>query len=365
MEDYFMVIMAGGGGTRLWPLSRESRPKQTLSLFGDRTLFQMAIDRLLPLVPAEQILVATIPDQVEMLQAQAPKIPSENYLPEPGPKGTASVIGLAAAYLEARWPSAVMAVLTADHIIGSEERFRELLSAAYLVAKEGRLVTLGITPTLPSTSYGYIHMGQKMGIYRGFDVHDSLGFREKPTRDRAEEFLAQGDYVWNSGMFVWRAERILDQIERYLPSLHRVLAEYTTNIDEAGAQDDLGRAWKELKSETIDYGVMEKAEGVVVIPAGELGWYDIGTWDRLFDLGDLDDRGNLIMAQESITLDSEGTLIFQRDQEVDPTLIAVLGVHNLIIIDTGDVVLICDRKKAEQVRELVETLKDRGQEKYL
>jgi mannose-1-phosphate guanylyltransferase len=300
-----------------------------------------------------------------MLQAQAPKIPDGNYLPEPGPKGTASVIGLAAAFLEAQHAGSVMAVLTADHIIQSEERFRGLLSAGYQAAAEGRLVTLGISPTLPSTSYGYIQMGQRVGSYRGFKVHASLGFREKPSREQAEEFLAQGNYVWNSGMFVWRARRILDEIQRYLPALHRVLAEFTGAIGEPGARDVLKEAWSTLESETIDYGVMEKAEDVVVIPAGELGWYDIGTWDRLFDLGDLDDQGNLIMAQETLSLNTEDTLIFQRDQELEPALIAVLGVRDLIIIDTGDVVLICDRKKAEQVRELVERLGDRGKEKYL
>jgi mannose-1-phosphate guanylyltransferase len=300
-----------------------------------------------------------------MLRAQAPMIPFKNYLPEPAPKGTASVIGLAAAYLEARSPDSVMAILTADHIIRREERFRELLSAGYQVAREGGLVTLGITPTLPSTSYGYIHLGERLGEYRGFDLHASRGFKEKPARDRAEAFLAQGDYVWNSGMFVWRAERILDEIERWMPTLSRGLAQYLAVFGDPSEDEVLKRVWDTLESETIDYGVMERAKDVVVIPVGELGWYDIGTWDRLFDLGDLDDHGNLIMARETLSLDAAGTLVLQRSSVVDPSLIAVLGVENLIIIDTGDVVLICDRKKAEQVRELVEILKHRGQEKYL
>lgn len=365
MDNYYMVIMAGGGGTRLWPLSRISRPKQSLRLFDGRTLFQMAIDRLLPVVPAERILIATVPAQVDLLRRQAPEIPPENYLPEPAPKGTAAVIGLAAAHLDAVHPGAVMANLTADHLITEEGRFRDLLRAAYEVAEEGRLVTLGIRPTYPSTGYGYIHVGEPLGEYGAFDVYESLGFTEKPPLGRAREFLASGEYAWNSGMFIWRVSRALEEIGRWMPDLGEALAQYARVRGAPEEREVLAREWARLESETIDFGVMEKAEGVTVIESGELGWHDIGTWDRLIDLGPKDDNGNLVRAGESLLVDTQDSLVFQETSGGGGRLIAVLGMRDVIIVDAGDALLVCPRGEAERVKALVEELEGRDLGKYL
>lgn len=360
-----MVIMAGGGGTRLWPLSRKSRPKQSLSLFDDRTLFQRAVERLLPLVPAERILVATVPEQIGLLRSQAPEIPGGNFLPEPAPKGTAAVIGLAAAYLNSLNPGAVMANLTADHLITEEGRFRELLQAAYQVAVEDKLVTLGIKPTYASTGYGYIHFGRLIGEYGGFRAFESLGFTEKPPLEKAQSFLVEGDYAWNSGMFIWRVGRVLEEIQRWMPGLGKALDEYARARGEPQEREVLAREWGRLENQTIDYGVMEKAEGVVAIEAGDLGWYDIGTWDRLVELGRKDEDGNLVRGGESLLIDTRDSLVFQGAPEAEGRVVAVVGMQDVIIVDTRDALLVCHRRDAERVKALVEQLEERGKEKYL
>ncbi|MFQ5923166.1 MAG: mannose-1-phosphate guanylyltransferase, partial [Anaerolineales bacterium] len=217
LEHTIAVIMAGGGGTRLWPLSRIDRPKQSLAILGDRTLFQMAVDRLAPAVPPERILVVSVESMAGILQPQVPSLTAGNFLNEPMPRGTASVIGYAATVLSRQTPSAVMACLTADHIIQNEARFLELLGAAEARAMKGELVTLGIAPTAPSTGYGYIHMGEKLVSEAGFDIRSVLQFKEKPDYQAAVEYVESGAYAWNSGMFVWTAERILQEIERLMP----------------------------------------------------------------------------------------------------------------------------------------------------
>ena len=211
LANYYAVIMAGGGGTRLWPLSRKARPKQMLRLLEERSLFQTSVQRLDGVFPPDRIYVVTVEEQAAELQQQCPQIPAENYLLEPMPRGTASVIGLAAVALKRRDPQAVMAVLTSDHYIGNEPGFRELLAAAYDVAQEDYLVTLGISPTFPATGYGYIQRGALLGSYRDYEVYRALRFKEKPAEKQAQRMLASGDHSWNSGMFVWKVDRILEE----------------------------------------------------------------------------------------------------------------------------------------------------------
>jgi mannose-1-phosphate guanylyltransferase len=210
--NYYSIIMAGGGGTRLWPLSRRHRPKQLLRLFDEKSLFQIAVDRLLPIMPPEQVFVVTIEAQAQLLQPQAPMLPAENFIMEPAPRGTASVIGLAATILHGRDPDCVMAALTADHYISHVDRFQELLLAAYELACEGDLVTLGISPSYAETGYGYIRRGESRGRYRGYEAFHVGAFKEKPTSEQAQAYISSGEYAWNSGMFVWKAARILEEI---------------------------------------------------------------------------------------------------------------------------------------------------------
>ncbi len=293
MNHYYAVIMAGGGGTRLWPLSRQHRPKQMLALLGDATLFQATVARLDGLFPPERTYVVTVTEQAAQLQEQAPGIPRHNYLLEPAPRGTASVVGLAAVALQQQDPNAVMAVLPSDHFVRNVPRFQQLLRAAYHVAQEGYLVTLGITPTYPATGYGYIQRGEPLGTYEGLEAYRVLRFKEKPDRKQAEAMLAQGGHAWNSGMFVWRVDAILAEIARQMPDLHSGLQEIAAVWNTPQRAAVIRRVWLALRTETVDYGIMEGAQKVAVIPAEGVGWSDVGSWESLFDILTPDESGNL------------------------------------------------------------------------
>jgi len=354
-DHYYAVIMAGGGGTRLWPLSRKSKPKQMLSLFGEASLFQTAVRRLEGVFPPERILVVTVREQAPDLQSQAPQIPAQNYLIEPLPRGTASVVGLAAVALQNRDPQAVMAILTSDHYIGNEDRFRHLLSTAELVARDDFLVTLGIEPTFAATGYGYIHKGQPLDSYNGMDVFRVARFTEKPDEETARRFLESGEHSWNSGMFVWQVNSILAEFERQMPSLFVSLQEIASAWGSASQRDVIQRVWPELKSETIDYGIMEGARRVAVIPASGLEWSDVGSWDSLFDLLEGDEQGNIVMGGSHIGLDTQDTLVYV---EEEPRLIVTIGVQELVVVATGDVLLVCHKDQAQRVRQVVNHLKE-------
>lgn len=363
MTDHaYAVIMAGGGGTRLWPLSRKSQPKQTLSFGRPRTLFQMAVDRLEGLIPLERILVVTVADQAALLQAQHPGIPVENYLIEPMPRGTASVVGLAAVALQARDPQAAMIVLAADHFIENVPYFQHCLRAGLAVAQQDYLVTLGISPTFPSTGYGYIQFGEALGSFAGLPVHRALKFKEKPNEETARQFLSGGDHAWNSGMFLWTAERILAEMAQSMPDLTGKLNQIAQVWQTPEQAAVLGAVWPTILSETIDFGVMEKARQVAVIPAADLGWNDVGSWESLFDVLPADALGNVAVGGESICIDTQNTLVLS---EVPGRLVATIGVQDLIVIDTGSALLICARDQAQKVRQVVDTLKKNRQDRYL
>jgi mannose-1-phosphate guanylyltransferase len=360
MEDhYYAVIMAGGGGTRLWPLSRQTRPKQMLKLFDDRTLFQTAVDRLGGLFPSDRILVVTVEEQAKELHTQCPYLPFENFLIEPMPRGTASVVGLAAAALQKRDSQAVMAVLTADHFIGNEDNFRSLLLTAGEVAEEGYLVTLGISPTFPSTGYGYIQQGERLGTFREKPVYHVLRFKEKPAEEQAKLMLEGGDHAWNSGMFVWRVDRIMDEFRRQMPELYADLERIAGAWDTSERGDVLTQVWPDIKSQTIDYGVMEGAERVAVIPAADLNWSDVGSWDSLFEVLPSDENGNIVRGGRHLGLESSGSLVYLNGEH---KLVVTIGVSNLVLVDTGDVLLVCPKEQAQKVRDVVNILKETGQD---
>lgn len=363
MENNYVVIMAGGGGTRLWPLSRRDRPKQSLRLVGTDTLFQMAVERLLPLIPPDRILVVTVAEQVRQLREQCPSIPLANYIVEPSGKGTASVAGLAAIQLLHRNPAAVMAVLTADHVIRNLEVFRVTLRHAFEVAQQGELVTLGITPNYASTAYGYIQRGAKQTLPSGTIYYQVDRFKEKPSAEVAEEYLKSGEYYWNSGMFIWLAERILEEIATSMPILMKGLEQIQPLIGSAEERERQEQVWSQLTPQTIDYAIMEKAANVVVLPADDLGWYDIGGWAGLYEVLDRDENGNVFGAENTIVTDTHGTIVYQDDDETH-RLIALLGIEDLVVVDTADAILICPREKAEEVRKIVRILSEQRDGKY-
>jgi mannose-1-phosphate guanylyltransferase len=354
-ESIYAVIMAGGGGTRLWPLSRMKTPKQTLRFKGERSLFQMTVDRLLPLIPLENIFVVTVSDQKELMHDQFPELVEENFIIEPAPRGTASVVGLAAAILQARDPESVMCCLPADHYIENDREFRELILSAALVAEKGQLVTLGIRPGYPATGYGYIHAEGLCEELAGFRVHPVQEFKEKPDQRTAEEFTKSGDYYWNSGMFIWRTDRILEEFKVHMPELSAVLTTFSESLNRVEEKKVLAEIWMPLNPETIDYGIMEKAEWVSVVIAENLGWFDIGSWDGLFDLLDQDDQGNVLIGQGILIKNVSGSLVMD-DTSPDDSIIALIDVSDLIIIRMDDVLLVCKRGSSERVREIVKIL---------
>ncbi len=356
-DHFYAIIMAGGGGTRLWPLSRQAKPKQFLRLIEERSLFQTSVQRLEGLFPPERIYVVTVAEQAAELQLQSPAIPKENFLLEPMPRGTASVVGLAAVALQQRDPQAVMAILTSDHFIGNEEGFRKMLAAAHNAAQDNHLVTLGITPSYPATAYGYIQRGERITTYRNYDAFRVARFREKPDEARARRMLKQGDHAWNSGMFVWRVDRVLSEFASQMPKLYSGLQEIQQVWGSSQQQTVIYRIWDQLVSETIDYGIMEGAKDVAVIMADDLRWNDVGSWDSLFDVLPSDPQGNIVMGGEHIGLDTRETLVYVNQEH---RLIVTIGVQDLVLVDTGDVLLVCRKDQAQKVRQIVKSLKESG-----
>ncbi len=316
---YYALIMAGGSGTRLWPLSREQKPKQSLRLVGQRSMFQHAVERLDPLFPPDHIRVVTRAEHSALLHAQVPTLSANNFIVEPEGRGTAPAIGLAAIHFYRQDPNAVMAVLTADHYIADTVRFQQVLQAAEKLARQGYLVTLGIEPSYPSTAFGYIELGQTLEPVDDFKVYRVRAFTEKPNRETAARMVSSGIYSWNSGMFVWQVNRILEEFNRQMPDFYEKLMQVEAVLGTPEYGQVLGRVWPEIAKETIDYGVMEKAENVAVIPV-EMGWTDVGSWNNLVGLRPADEQDNSIEG-EHIGLDTRSTLIIG-----DKRLIATIGI---------------------------------------
>jgi mannose-1-phosphate guanylyltransferase len=358
----YAVIMAGGGGTRLWPISRKETPKQLLPLLGKETLFQSTVSRLEQIFPPERILVVTVVEQAREMQKQVPAIPVENYLIEPAPRGTASVVALAAAVLQKRDPQAIMAIQTSDHYIRNRDLFHYLIRAAFDVAQKNYLVTLGITPTYPSTGYGYIQQGASLdGDYK-YPVYTVKRFKEKPDEETAQQLLRSGDHSWNSGMFVWRVDTILAEFERQMPQLFGVVTKIASAWGTPEQNEVVQSHWHDLKSQTIDYGVMEKAEKVAVLPAGGLGWSDVGSWDSLFEVLLPDMNGNVATSAQHLALDTHSTLVYSKSDE---RLVVTIGLDDIVIVDAGDVLMVCKVDQSQKVKDVVEHLKKHHQEKYL
>lgn len=361
MNHTYAVIMAGGGGTRLWPVSRKNKPKQLLPLLGEETLFQSTVARLLNLFPPERILVVTVAEQMTDMREQAPLIPLENYLIEPAPRGTASVVGLAAAILHERDPQSIMAILPSDHHIRNRDLFHYLIQAAVDVATTGYLVTLGITPTTPSTAYGYIQQGAPLDQKFNYPAYTVKRFTEKPDEKTAQQLIRTGDHSWNSGMFVWKTEQILAEFSRQMPALDAVLKRIA-EADGPQRESVIKSLWPSLRVETIDYGVMENAKNVAVLPASGLGWSDVGSWDSLFEVLLPDMTGNIAINGQHLALETHNTLIYGEGTE---RLIVTIGIDDVVVVDTGDVLLICKSDQSQQVREVVAHLKKHRQERYL
>lgn len=353
--NIYGIIMAGGGGTRFWPLSRIQTPKQLLNLSGKDAMVCEAVARLCRVASPENIYIATneaqLPAMREVLKG---KIPEKNILAEPAAKNTAACIGYAAEELLKTRGDGVMVITPSDAFIRDGDAFERALRTAVAAAEEtGELVTIGITPTFPATGYGYIRFKQTDG-----PVKEAVCFVEKPPREQAEEYLASGDYVWNSGMFVWKVSTILEHYRRLLPELYRDFDRFGkfvgTDREPAALKETYGR----IPSVSVDYGIMEKSRDILVVPA-ELGWSDVGSWDMLGAVREADKDGNITVG-DGLLIDTKNSTVYAQSRTV-----TVVGVSDLVVVETPDAVLVCPKDRAQDVKKIVETLKQQGREELL
>lgn len=352
--------MAGGGGTRLWPMSRQDLPKQLLPLVEDSSMFKTSVDRLAPLFTPDRIYVVTGRKYLESLRAHAPQIPAQNFIIEPYGKESGPAAALGITVIQKRDPQATIAILTADHHITKKDDFRKSLAAGYEVAHKGYIATLGISPSYPATGFGYIHQGDVLEKGEDFTVYHSLGFTEKPNVVTATSFLASGDYTWNSGMFIWTADQAMAEFKRQQPEMHAEFMELAQVVDTPEFDARLEDIWEKINKISLDYAVMEGAEKMAVIPV-DIGWNDVGSWSSMFEVLKLDKFGNAFKGRqpERVILDTKNTLVYS------DKLIVTIGVQDLIVIETADALLLCHKDRTQDVKEVVNHLLRTKNYRYL
>jgi mannose-1-phosphate guanylyltransferase len=354
--DIRAVIMAGGSGTRFWPLSRKRRPKQFLPIVGSRSMLEETAERIRPLIPRARIYTVANAAQTKVISRLLPRIPKDNLIVEPRARNTAPSLLLATARVYRRNPRAVVAVLPSDHLIADAPAFLKTLQAAAAAALRTKaLVTFGIPPTFPSTGYGYIHFRRDGARTIGGEAfHPVESFREKPDAATAAKFLRSGDYFWNSGMFVWRADAFADALARHAPAL-RIFWDHILESLGAGpaGKRRLAAVFDEVPSISVDYALMEKAEDVLVAK-GDFGWSDVGAWSSLADIWPADGAGNAAKG-EVAAVDSGGTICYNPGR-----LTALIGVRDLVIVNAGDALLVCRKDQDQRVREIIELLSKKG-----
>lgn len=349
---FWAVIPAGGSGTRLWPLSRATRPKFLLPLFGNRSLLQQTFDRLLALTDTDHVLVVCGPAHVAAIARQLPELPAANIIVEPSPNGTGPALALATALIARLDPGAIMGSFAADHDVTDQDAFTAAVRTAIAVARDGELVTIGLTPTRPETGYGYIertaevvHENDTGTAYR------AARFIEKPDRELAEQYVASGNYLWNAAMFTWRVDTLMAEMDRLQPEIARGVRRIADAWDTPRRETVTTSIWPDLPNVTIDTGVMERAQPLAVVPA-EMGWSDVGDWHGLGEMIEQDGLGNSVRG-DLLQIDTTNSVIWSETGR----MVAMVGLDNIIVVDTEDALLIIDRAKSQEVRKVVERLK--------
>lgn len=354
-SNLFAVIMAGGQGTRLWPRSRHKRPKQLLDIVGSKSMIQQTVGRIRPIIPDERIFIVSNEIHVEELKNHIPFVPESNIVVEPIGRNTAPAIGLTSLYIRRLNPEAVSVVLPSDQIVQKEEAFWDTIKRAGAAAENGDyLVTLGMKVTSPETGYGYIHKEDQIedGLYK------VNAFIEKPSMEKAEEFMKDGEYLWNSGIFVWRVDLILRMIGEYLPDLYRGLMEIDKALGTVKEKRTIKSVYSELEGVSVDFGILEKSKNVTVIPS-DFGWNDLGSWAALDSIFMKGPHGNIEQAKH-VSIDTTNTLVYSSRK-----LVATIGIKDLIIVETEDALLVCHKERAQDVKKLVDKLKSDGLVEYL
>ena len=344
------VILAGGVGSRFWPYSRKKQPKQLLNIFGDRSMLQITVDRLKKIKKISDIYIITRKDLYKSIIKNVEGVNAKNVIIEPSGKNTAPAIGMMAAYLALKNPNDVMCVFPADHFIVGHQKFQKAIYRACRVAKSGdNIVTIGIKPHYPSTAYGYIQYDENNQI-ESKEAFQVKAFAEKPHSKLAERFIASGDFLWNAGMFFWEVKTFLSSMKLHMPELLNEVEKIAPKIENGDSFDNL---WEFIKPESIDYGILEKADNIYVVPA-DFQWNDIGSWKALYDVFNSDRKGNIIRGNGTV-MDGKGNLIHSKDK-----FTAVLGVDNVVVINSGDAVLVVDKNKVEDIKHFVHYLNTNG-----
>ena len=351
------LIMAGGKGERFWPKSRIDKPKQFLDILGiGRTMLQITVDRINPIISMEDIFVVTNELYKDLITEQLPELPADNIICEPASRNTAPCIGLGVIHILNKYEDAMVMVLASDHLIKNELLFRTTLSDASEIAEKGNnIVTLGITPNYPEVGYGYVKMNMNNRITGAYEV---ANFVEKPDYETAIKYLEKGDYLWNSGMFVWKASTIMELMKELLPDIYSGLYKIQKSFGASNEQEILIDEYEKMKPVSIDYGIMEKAKDIYVIP-GVFGWDDVGSWLAVERLRKPDKEGN-VFSGNIVKVDVKNCIV-----EGNGRLLALIGVENLVVIDTEDALLIGDKDSISDIKGLMVQLKEDDKKKYL
>ena len=349
--------MAGGRGERFWPKSRKTLPKQFLSLTGDgKTMIQLTVERILPLVEMDDIYIVTNKDYRQLVREQLPEIPERNILCEPVGRNTAPCIGLGTMHINQKYDDAVMMVLPSDHLIKQKKLFVDILGQACEIAEEdGNIVTVGITPSYPETGYGYIKFLTEKKKGSAFKVEK---FVEKPNMDKAKEYLASGDYLWNSGMFMWKVSTILNKMQTLLPQIYQKLTQIGEAIGTPEEDKVLQEVFPTVESISVDYGILEKTDSIYTLP-GDFGWDDVGSWLAVSRVRGTDENNN-VLTGNVLAVDTTDCVV-----EAQEKLIATVGLKNLVVVDTKDAMLICEKEKANDIKKVLETLRNDDRQEYL
>tara|TARA_B100000676_G_scaffold287589_1_gene318286 strand:- start:191 stop:1249 length:1059 start_codon:yes stop_codon:yes gene_type:complete len=349
------VILAGGSGTRFWPYSRYSRPKQLLNILGEKSMLQMTIDRLKKVKKITDIYIVTRKDLYNTIIKEIEGVDKDKVIVEPSGKNTAPAIGMMASYFALEDPNSIMGIFPADHLIVGHQKYEKAISTAYHLANKGEnLVTIGIKPNYPSIAYGYIQYDEK-SEQDHIDAYHVKTFAEKPHQKLAERFVASGDFFWNAGMFFWKVGTFMNSLKNHMPDLFETLLKIGPKIHDGKSFTSL---WGMIDSESIDYGLLEKADNIFVV-CGEFDWNDIGSWNALYDVLNSDKNGNIIRGSGKV-MNGNNNLIHSKDR-----FTAILGLDDIVVVNTDDATLVIPRERVEEVKNLVEFLKANGQEELI
>jgi mannose-1-phosphate guanylyltransferase len=356
----FATVLAGGGGTRFWPLSRQELPKQLINISGNDIMLNDTIRRFDGVIPLENTIVVTNASQAVLMESiMHISVPASNILVEPVARNTAASILYAALFIEKQFGDSLMVVSPSDHHITDESKFKQTLSDACTVAEEtGKIVTIGIKPTFPSTGYGYISHNKQTMTAQPFNMYEVTEFVEKPNFLTAQEYLSSGNYLWNSGIFIWKTSVIIDHYQRFLPRLYKSMLPLCDYLSSEHHKEMIREIYPTLPSISIDYGILERSDEVVVIP-GDFGWNDIGSWDALGAIIPPDEFGNIVKANH-LGIQTRNSIVYGEER-----LISTIGIDGLIIADTKDALLICAKDKAQDVKDIVVLLKKKGMQEYI